>query len=490
MFSVTAIVSTYNSERFMHDRLRNLVDQTLYGKNQLEIIVVDSGSSQGEKSIVEDFLNRYHHMIYVRTSSRETVYHAWNRGIRLASGDYVINANSDDRFSLDGLEVMASELDKNSRIHAVYGDWLVTEKENDTFDSNTRKTVCRYPDFSGPLLLHGQITSHAALIRKSVFEKIGFYDQNMKVYGDREFMLRFASRGFLAKKIAHLTGLYYENRAGLYHSEKGAGDAEFEQVMEKYLAPERFAGLFGRDTFENQVELARHYAYAGGLGRSVYWLDDLAVDNFGTAGKLFAESLNVDPVHLSALNNLGVISCLIGNKAQGMAFFDRAIKLGPEDIAAKISANGRIFQNGTPQFSDFYWIVPELSEYAIHIPSGNETTSGEMDSPGKPDEPSYETIRNLMNQNQYDEAIEALKKFLVNHPDSAVAHNDLGVFYTRLGLEEKALWHYENARVWNLKVSPSREILPIVILLKVVIWKRPLKFMWVFSPKTLRMWKR
>lgn len=55
---VSAIVSTYNSERFIQGCLEDLVNQTLYEKGELEIIVVDSGSEQNERAIVEKFQQR------------------------------------------------------------------------------------------------------------------------------------------------------------------------------------------------------------------------------------------------------------------------------------------------------------------------------------------------------------------------------------------------------------------------------------------------
>jgi len=169
-YTVSAIVSAYNSERFIRDRLQNLVDQTLYRKNRLEIIFVESGSQQNEGQIVREFMQQSNHIVYMRTSERESVYGAWNRGIRLANGKYIINANTDDRFAEDGLAQMADALNVAPDVHAVYGDWLQTEFENDRFESNTKKALLQYPEFNPLLLFHGQITSHAALIRKTVYD--------------------------------------------------------------------------------------------------------------------------------------------------------------------------------------------------------------------------------------------------------------------------------------------------------------------------------
>ena len=219
-FMVSAIVSAYNSEKYMAGRLQNLIDQSLYLENQLEIIVVDSGSRQNEAQIVKEFMQPFNHIVYLRTSKRESVYGAWNRGIQLAQGKYFINANTDDRFVENALEKMSDELEANRSKDAVYGDWLQTGAENDHCDSESPKELIQYPEFDPLLLFHAQTTSHAALIRKAVFEKIGLFNPDFKVYGDREFMLRFALNGLKAKKNS--TGCWIipkkPERSGIYSS--------------------------------------------------------------------------------------------------------------------------------------------------------------------------------------------------------------------------------------------------------------------------------
>ena len=100
-YLVSAIVSAYKSEHFMSARLQNLVDQTFSKKKRLEVIVIDSNSPQNEKKIVEAFMETNENIKYLRTSKKETVYGAWNRGIKVAEGSYIINANCDDRFATD-----------------------------------------------------------------------------------------------------------------------------------------------------------------------------------------------------------------------------------------------------------------------------------------------------------------------------------------------------------------------------------------------------
>ena len=142
---------------------------------------------------------------------------------------------------------MSNEMETNSEVDAVYGDWLQTGTDNDRFDSGSPKELISYPEYNPLLLFHGQITSHAALVRTEVFEKIGSFNAKFKVYGDREFMLRFAVNGYKAKKISEVVGLYLKNPNGLEFTEKESGDAEFKELLDRFLLPEYFVRLFDGD---------------------------------------------------------------------------------------------------------------------------------------------------------------------------------------------------------------------------------------------------
>ena len=117
---LSAIVSTYNSERFLRGCLEDLERQTI--ANELEIVVVDSASQEDEGAIVKEFQERYSNLVYIRTQERETLYRAWNRGIKAASGKYVTNANVDDRHRADAMEILVQTLEENPDVTLVYAD--------------------------------------------------------------------------------------------------------------------------------------------------------------------------------------------------------------------------------------------------------------------------------------------------------------------------------------------------------------------------------
>ncbi|MEB3186087.1 MAG: glycosyltransferase [bacterium] len=349
---VTAYVSAYRSARFLQARLENLLHQTLYARGELEIVVIDSHSPEDERSIVESFQVAHPAIVYRRTDVRETVYAAWNRAIALASGRYLINANSDDRFALDALERLADALDEDSTLDAVYGDWLITRVENDTFDSATPKTLVGYPDFEPPLLLFFQITSHAALVRRSCFDRIGLFDPRYKVYGDREWMLRFALAGLRARHLPHVIGLYLESPSSVERASQEAV-SEGQDLRDHHLAPERLWRLLGWSAPPlNSREQARACALLGAYGVASGTVDGKPARHLVFAARCFDRALEHDAMDPVALNNLGVIQAVSGKPHLAEALLLKAM---PFDDYGEVAGNLALVRSGCREFARYRW---------------------------------------------------------------------------------------------------------------------------------------
>lgn len=233
---VSAIVSTYNAARFLVGLLENLEQQTISG--YIEIIVIDSGSTQNERAIVEEFQLRYDNIYYLRTE-RETIYQAWNRGVRIARGKYITNANTDDRHRIDALEVMAAELERHPDIALVYADIAVTFKENQTFDTVEPGGYNFRPDYDPGIMLTGCHMGPQPMWRRCLHDDLGYFREDLSSAGDYDFWCRVALR-YALKHIPQTLGLYYENPQGICNSDKELSARETRAVAESYrgLLPE------------------------------------------------------------------------------------------------------------------------------------------------------------------------------------------------------------------------------------------------------------
>jgi glycosyltransferase involved in cell wall biosynthesis/ADP-heptose:LPS heptosyltransferase len=230
-YLVSAIVSTYNSEKFIRGCLEDLENQTIADK--IEIVVVNSGSEQNEENIVREFQKRYDNIVYIKTRQRECVYSAWNRAIKVAKGKYLTNANTDDRHRRDALEILSNELMNNPEIALVYADQICTETPNATFEKHDAVEMHQQPDYTRERLLQGCCVGSQPMWRSSLHKEFGYFDENLDCAGDWDFWLRVSEKCTF-KRVPEFLGLYYFNREGIEHGNM------FHSYYERYAVGKRY----------------------------------------------------------------------------------------------------------------------------------------------------------------------------------------------------------------------------------------------------------
>src|SRR3989337_2752687 len=117
---VSAIISAYYAEPYIEGRILNLQQQTL----RPQIVVVAQEKSI-EARIAEGMLDGED--VLIDTPDIPTIYKAWNLGIEASRGEYIINANSDDRLASYAIEFLASALDRNPTHAVAYADVDIVE---------------------------------------------------------------------------------------------------------------------------------------------------------------------------------------------------------------------------------------------------------------------------------------------------------------------------------------------------------------------------
>ncbi|HVR61020.1 MAG TPA: glycosyltransferase [Polyangia bacterium] len=242
---VTAIVSTYKAAGFLRGCLDDLLAQTLYSAGQLEIVVIDSGSPENEGELVRAAQAQHARIVYLRTE-RETIYGAWNRGVALARGRYLTNANTDDRHRADALEILARHLDQRPEIAVVAAGQLVTQQPNETFARNSARQHFSWPPtITVDELLGRCVVGPQPMWRRALHDRWGLFDDRFTVAGDYEFWLRVARSGERFDRLPEILGLYYQNPAGLENASPRTVD-ETQRVRAMYsmyapFAPQRRA---------------------------------------------------------------------------------------------------------------------------------------------------------------------------------------------------------------------------------------------------------
>lgn len=221
---VTAIVSTYASERFLRGCLDDLVAQTIFA--QTEVIVVDACSPQNERTIVEEFQCAHPNIRYERTAERIPLYAAWNHAIRLARGEYLTNANTDDRHAPHALERLARVLDEHPEAGVAYASTAITDMENGTLTTAPIKGTFKARKFDRRRLFFDCLPGPQPMWRRSLHERFGCFDESFRSGGDHEFWLRIAGEVKFIH-VPEVLGLFLDSPQSISHNaELTAREAE------------------------------------------------------------------------------------------------------------------------------------------------------------------------------------------------------------------------------------------------------------------------
>lgn len=127
MKDISVIVPAYNAENYIEKCLNSLVNQT---KQEIEIIVVDDGSTDNTKKILDDYAKRYPNIIKVISQANQGQSVARNVGISNATGKYIAFVDSDDYVEYNMFEIMYNKaIQKDYEIVACNVNCVYPNKE-------------------------------------------------------------------------------------------------------------------------------------------------------------------------------------------------------------------------------------------------------------------------------------------------------------------------------------------------------------------------
>lgn len=234
---ISIITSVYDGDDYIEQFLEDITRQTIF-EEKCELILVNANSPGNEKEKIDKYIEKYPENIkYHELDEDPGIYGTWNYAIQASTGDFITNANLDDRKAPNSLEKHAKELVLNPDIDLVYADSFITQQPNETFESNSSNGVkYNFEQFSTEAMLRGNQPHNNPMWRRTVHDKHGLFDAEYKSAGDWEFFLRSAFGGSLFKKINGVYGLYYFNPKGISTNVENSSwkKEEEKQIFAKY----------------------------------------------------------------------------------------------------------------------------------------------------------------------------------------------------------------------------------------------------------------
>ena len=179
MLKVSIITISFNAERTIESTLKSVASQ-LY--DNIEHIIVDGGS---EDSTLE-ICNLFPHITKIISEPDKGVYDAFNKGLRLATGDVIGFLNADDVFYSEETVLEISQAFSNNKAEIIYGDLEYINQKGEVIRNWISKPYKR------GLFKEAWMPAHPTFYcDKNVYDRFGGYDDSFKIGGDFELCLRF-----------------------------------------------------------------------------------------------------------------------------------------------------------------------------------------------------------------------------------------------------------------------------------------------------------
>lgn len=213
--TLTIITINFNNKNGLKKTINSIVSQL---QVNYEWIVIDGGSTDGSKELIEDYSSS---IAYWVSEPDSGVYNAMNKGIKASTGDYLIFMNSGDCFANEHvLERAIKELDSD----IVCGQVLT---------SRLKKKGEPPASFTPWSLLRQNIPHQAEFIRRSVFYDIGYYAEDLRILSDLEFNIKTSLAGYSYKVIPYLIAIVEEG--GISDTEINTMKEEIVLIQERVL---------------------------------------------------------------------------------------------------------------------------------------------------------------------------------------------------------------------------------------------------------------
>jgi glycosyltransferase involved in cell wall biosynthesis len=171
---LSVITINYNNAAGLERTIESVLCQSY---RSIEYIIIDGGSKDGSVDIIQKNKNKICKWV---SEADAGIYNAMNKGIRMASGEYLIFLNSGDLFrDRDTLENFFQDY---SNEDILYGDVILK--------SETREWVKTHPaTLSFEFFLYDNLNHQSTLIRRTLFETVGLYNEKIKIVSDWAFFV-------------------------------------------------------------------------------------------------------------------------------------------------------------------------------------------------------------------------------------------------------------------------------------------------------------
>lgn len=237
---LSVVIPSYNQGHYIERTIRSVIDQNY---PDLEIILMDGGSTDNTMEVVEKYRSHFAH-IQSEPDGGQTA--AIAAGFDRATGQFISWLNSDDTYSPGALIKIGEFLAANPKVEFVYGDtWLIDANDNKVaFKRSARFSlrVMKYAFLTVPQM--------SAYWSRELYHSVGGVDRSLRFCMDYDLFVRMAMKS-APKRIKGDIGNFR------LHGESKTSTMETVRLAEDKLVHDRYCSI--KPSRPLAFRLARHF---------------------------------------------------------------------------------------------------------------------------------------------------------------------------------------------------------------------------------------
>lgn len=222
---LSIITINRNNAAGLEKTLCSVASQTI---KEFEYVVIDGASTDGSVEVIKKYEPQFSYLKWV-SEPDSGIYNAMNKGIRMATGDYIQILNSADCLAAPEVTVkMLAALEKVSFPSILYGNMVKCFPDghkmvDKCFEGQEITMLGMYT---------GTLNHDPAYIRRNLFEKYGYYDESLKIVSDWKWYLQAIILGGEKPQYVDMDITLFD-MTGISETNKELDKAERKQVLEQ-----------------------------------------------------------------------------------------------------------------------------------------------------------------------------------------------------------------------------------------------------------------
>ena len=179
---VSIITVVWNNKDTIEDAIESVLGQTY--KN-IEYIIIDGGSTDGTVDLIKKYEDK---IAYWVSEPDKGIYDAMNKGLKVATGEYISILNADDYYEEDAISLSLETILKTNSDYSYANARMLGEKSSVVIKPINPLDEQIYFQMPYPHV--------SLLIKSSIYREFGFYDTTYKIAGDHDFAVKVYTKGY------------------------------------------------------------------------------------------------------------------------------------------------------------------------------------------------------------------------------------------------------------------------------------------------------